>query len=103
MFSNHLKRLKALFKAFSFVFATIIFYRILCIKATFEVMCMKRKKFFRKQRYRHYNRCTKKNIFGIILIIVGLILILKVLPLNFWLFMFGVAILSLGIFLYKCS
>ena len=57
------------------------------------------KRFFKRHGF---NRYTKKNIFGLILIIIGLFIILKVLPLNFWLLLFGIAIVCLGIFLYKC-
>ncbi|MBE6082444.1 MULTISPECIES: hypothetical protein [Tissierellales] len=51
------------------------------------------------------HRCRRGpfRIIGLILMILGGILIIKVIPINFWLLIFAFVIFITGLLLYKCG
>jgi hypothetical protein len=53
------------------------------------------------KRRRHCHRYDLKKIMGIVLFIMGIVIILKVIPINAWLFLFGLFVSALGLILIK--
>ncbi|WP_158281648.1 hypothetical protein [Sporanaerobacter acetigenes] len=52
---------------------------------------------------RHFRKYSNKKILGVILVLIGILIIAKVIPMSFWLFLIGFVIMIFGIYLIKCG
>ncbi|WP_416198085.1 MAG: DUF2892 domain-containing protein [Sporanaerobacter sp.] len=52
---------------------------------------------------RHFRKYSNKKILGVILVLIGILIMSKVIPMSFWLFLIGFAIMIFGIYIMKCG
>lgn len=50
---------------------------------------------------KRFNKFKIKKYLGIILIIIGIIIMVTIMPTNVWIFLIGLLLLVIGIFLFK--